>query len=47
MMKKERHPVYGWMMAGLMLLLLLGVALLVMGLILGPDRVYAAPAVTL
>ena len=46
-MKKVRHPVYGWMMTGLVLLLLLGVALLVMALILGPDRVYAAPAVTL
>ena len=46
-MKKERHPVYGCMMTGFVLLLLLGVALLVMALILGPDRVFAAPAVTL
>ena len=46
-MKKERHPVYGLLMTGLVLLLLLGVALLVMGLMLGPDRVFASPAVTL
>ncbi len=46
-MKKERHPVYGLWMTVLVLALLLGVSLLVMGLILGPDRVFASPSVTL
>ena len=36
--KKEKHPVYRLVMAGLILLLALGVALLVMGLNLGGDR---------
>ena len=46
-MNKEKHPLYGLMMAGLILLLLLGVALLVIALIQGPDRVYLPPAVTI
>ena len=37
-MKKEKHPVYRMAMAFLILLLLLGIALLIMGLRLGGDR---------
>ena len=46
-MKKEKHPIYGLMMTALVLLLLLGIALLAMGIALGPDRIFASPAVTL
>lgn len=37
-MKKEKHPVYRLVMTFLILLLLLGIALLIMGLRLGGDR---------
>ncbi len=46
-MKKEKHPVYALLLTVLVLLLLLGVALLVISLILGPDRVFASPAVSI
>ena len=38
-MKKERHTGYWLLMGGLTLVLLLGVALLIMGLNLGGDRI--------
>lgn len=41
-MKKEKHPVYRFILGGFILLLLLGVALLVIALLLGPDR-FASP----
>ncbi len=46
-MKKEKHPVYRAVMAGLVALLLIGILLLVMGLMLGPNRVFASPPVAL
>ena len=39
-MKKEKHTAYRFLMAGLILLLILGVVLLVIGVQWGPDRVY-------
>ena len=36
-MKKEKHPVYCWLMAFLLLLLLAGIILLVCGVRLGPG----------
>ena len=38
MRKKEKHPVYGLFLSVMILLLLLGIALLVMGLQMGGDR---------
>lgn len=37
-MKKEKHPVYRFILGGFILLLLLGLALLVMALLLGPEK---------
>ncbi len=45
--KKEKHPVYRLVMALLILLLALGVALLVMGLRLGGDRLVIPPGTRL
>lgn len=42
-MKKEKHPVYRLIMALLILLLILGAALLVLGLNLGGDRLILPP----
>lgn len=36
-MKKEKHPVYRWLMAFFLLLLLAGVILLVLGVQMGPG----------
>ena len=46
-MKKERHPVYWLLMAALALLLALGVLLLVKGIQLGPNQLYASAPVSL
>ena len=46
-MKKEKHPVYRLVMTLLILLLALGVALLVMGLRLGGDRLALPPGTRL
>ena len=37
-MKKEKHPIYGIILGALIFFLLLGLALLIMGLRLGGDR---------
>lgn len=36
-MKKEKHPVYRFILGALMVALALGIALLVISLLLGPD----------
>ena len=46
-MKKEKHPFYWLILAALILLLALGVALLIMGASLGPNRVFTTPPVSL
>ena len=38
--KKERHPLFALWMTVLLLLLALGIALLVIGLLMGPNRVF-------
>ena len=39
-MKKEKHPVYRWLMAFLLLLLLAGIILLVYGVRSGPGILF-------
>lgn len=39
-MKKEKHPVYRWLMAFLVLLLLAGVLLLAAGIQMGPESFF-------
>ena len=46
-MKKQKHPVYRWVMGGLILLLALGIVLLVLGLALGQDRLYLPRDITI
>lgn len=40
-MRKEKHPVYRFILGGLILVLLLGIALLVMGLVRGPEHFFS------
>ena len=42
--KKEKHPVYSLVLFALVLVLLLGLALLAMGIIVGPGPFLLAPA---
>ena len=39
-MRKEKHPVYRWLMAFLLLLLLAGIILLVYGVRMGPGILF-------
>lgn len=36
-MKKEKHPVYRWVLAGFIVLLVLGVLMLISALVLGEN----------
>ena len=46
-MKKEKHPVYGWVMGFFIVLLLFGIAMLVLSVAAGDQWIFPGPARTL
>ncbi|MBQ9944447.1 MAG: hypothetical protein IKM64_06700 [Clostridia bacterium] len=46
-MKKEKHPVYRWVMGFFIVLLLLGIAMLVISIAAGDQWILPGPARTL